>query len=285
MKIAHKLTGCERDKGIGSIMTAVETAERNRQITALALEIREQLGEHNVLGELSRELAENRVRLSDLSRALEATQRELAAVKLTQKARDILMPRAALEYAGRSEVQVDSSAPLAAESGFHALERDGNGTAFRWTGPTPQFNYDLHLDRTVLLKFSLQAPLWGAEHARNLECSSDGMSLPLRARTIGRMLVLEGILFPRALVGMTRLVFRVDHLHVATPKTEGVPFRELGMPVFRLKVMPMDDDEFHAWTAGPEAGAAPGSDPEQGHGSLAAPKPAPALLRDAPAGH
>jgi hypothetical protein len=128
VKIAHKLTGCERDKGIGSIMTAVETAERNRQITALALEIREQLGEHNVLGELSRELAENRVRLSDLSRALEATQRELAAVKLTQKARDILMPRAALEYAGRSEVQVDSSAPLAAESGFHALERDGNGT-------------------------------------------------------------------------------------------------------------------------------------------------------------
>jgi hypothetical protein len=99
------------------------------------------------------------------------------------------------------------------------------------------------------------------------------------------MLVLEGMLFPRALVGMTRLVFKVDHLHVATPKTEGVAFRELGMPVFRLKVMPMDDDEFHEWTSGPDASAAPGSEQENGHGTLAAAKPAPALHRDAPAGH
>jgi hypothetical protein len=266
-------------------MTAVETAERNRQITALALEIREQLGEHNVLGELSRELAENRLRLSELARVLEGTQRELAAVRLTQKARDILMPRAALEYAGRTEIQVDSSAPLAAESGFHALERDGNGTAFRWTGPTPQFNYDLHLDRSSLLKFSLQAPLWGAEHAKNLDCSSDGMSLPLRPRTIGRMLVLEGILFPRPMVGMTRLVFKVDHLHVATPKTEGVALRELGMPVFRLKVMPMDDDEFQEWTGGPEAHASTGSEQDSANGALVAPKLAPSLHRDAPAGH
>jgi hypothetical protein len=57
------------------------------------------------------------------------------------------------------------------------------------------------------------------------------------------------------------------------------------MPVFRLKVMPMDDDEFQEWTGGPEAHASTGSEQDSANGALVAPKLAPSLHRDAPAGH
>ena len=254
-------------------MTNSETNERSRKVTALAQDIREQLGEHNVLDALARELALSRLQVEDLATRLEATEAELSAIKLAQRARDILLPRAAPEYAGRKEAQVDATAPLSAERGFHALERDGNGNAFRWTGPTQHFHYDLHLDRGGLLMFSLQVPLWGAEHAKNLASSSDGVMIPLRRRTVGRMLVLDGVLLPRAEIGLTRIDFQVERTNTVTPKTEGALPRELGLPVVRLKVVPIDDEGFKDWSQAVDLADAPRDD---GREVVAAPARAPA---------
>lgn len=254
-------------------MTSSEMNDRSRKVSALAQEIREQLGEHNVLDALARELALSRLQVEDLATRLEATEGELSAIKLAQRARDILLPKAATEYAGRKEAQVDATAPLSAERGFHALERDGNGNAFRWTGPTPHFHYDLHLDRSGLLMFSLQVPLWGAEHAKNLTSSSDGVMIPLRRRTVGRMLVLDGVLLPRAEIGLTRIDFQVERTNTVTPKTEGALPRELGLPVVRLKVVAIDDDGFKDWSQAVDLADAPRDD---GREVVAAPARPPA---------
>ena len=228
-------------------MSAADSGDRARQVAALAHEIREHLGEHNVLDALARELARSRLVIDDLGKRLDGTEKELAALKLAQRARDILLPKAELVYQGRKEAQIDASAPLPPERGFHALERDGNGTVFRWTGPTPQFHYDLHLDRSELLMFSLHVPLWGAEHAKGLSVSSDGRMIPLRRRNVGRSVVLDGVLQPRADVGLTRLDFAVERMQTVAAKTEGAAPRELGIPVLRLKVAPIDDEAFREW--------------------------------------
>lgn len=254
-------------------MSTADTPERSRQIANLAQEIREHLGDHNVLDSLARELARDRLLIADLVGRLDATEKELAALKVAQKARDILMPQASQEYKGRREATIESSAPLPADRGFHALERDGNGAIFRWTGPSQHFHYDLHLDRSVPLMFSLQVPMWGAEHAKGLSCTSEGRNIPLRRRQLGRTVVLDGMLDPRAEPGLTRIDFLADHLQTVAPKTEGGKSRQLGLPVLRLKVAPVDEAARQDWVR--EVGLADADAEDPAVKPAAAAKPAP----------
>jgi hypothetical protein len=242
-------------------MSSGESMSNERRISALAQLIREQLGEHNVLDGLVRELASSRVMIEGLTARLEQSDRELTAVKLAQRARDILLPQAVPAYGGRKEAQVDVSAPLPADRGFHALERDGNGIPFRWTGPSAHFFYDLHLDRSGFMMISLHVPTWGADHAENLTCTSDGVTIPLQRRVVGRTLMLEGALPPRPSLGLSRICFQVEKTHSVSQQNDTSPARELGIPVLRLKVSTIDDAQYAEWAqsmevASPSAQAA-----------------------------
>jgi hypothetical protein len=243
-------------------------------LKALAREIRDELGEHNVLDALARELAAGRLAAADLVQEIATLRREIDAIKLVQKSRDILLPQARSQYAGRRKAMVEAGMPMPADRGFYALERDGVGNPFRWTGPTPAFHFDFHLDRSVPLRFVLQMPLWGAEHAQGLRATSDDITLPLLRRQGNRVLDFEGMLLPRETLGVTRLTFIADHVRTVASDTDENATRQLGVPFLRLSVAEASETEFAEWLKGVEPGPAEVSALHKARAAAAAPSPA-----------
>lgn len=188
------------------------------------------------------ELLAARAHIAELTARLQAAEAELDSLRVTLQVRDLLLPQAAPEYVARRELVVDAGAPLAAEQGFHTLERDGNGTVFRWSGPEPRFHYDLHLDRTRPLAFALAVPQWGAQHAQGLLAHADGQTLALDSRPAGRRVLFEGVLPAREALGLTRLAFQVRAVHPAKSKVDGSVSRWIGVPVLRLRIGPVPAD-------------------------------------------
>jgi len=221
--------------------------DRAVRLKTLAREIRDDLGEHNVLDALALELAADRLALAEMVQEMAVLKRELGAIKLVQKARDILLPQAQTQYAGRRKVIVEAGMPMPAEHGFYALERDGVGNPFRWTGPTPEFHFDFHLDRSVPLRFVLQMPLWGAEHASSLRAMCDEMTVPLLRRPGNRVMDFEGMLLPRESLGVTRLTFIADHVSTVAAETDENAPRQLGVPFLRLTVAEVSEADFAQW--------------------------------------
>ncbi|MEK8030650.1 hypothetical protein AACH06_07405 [Ideonella sp. DXS29W] len=230
--------------------------DKSVRLKALAREIRDELGEHNVLDALARELAVSRLALAEVSAELAEVRKEMEAIRLIQRSRDILLPQAKLQYAGRRQAAIEASMPMPAERGFYALERDGVGNPFRWTGPTRSFHFDLHLDRTVPLRFVLQMPLWGSEHAQGLRASCDEVSLPLLRRPGHRVLDFEGVLLPREVLGLTRLTFLSERVSTVTSNEDEGASRQLGVPFLRLSVAEISDTEYADWLKGVEPSAA-----------------------------
>jgi hypothetical protein len=217
------------------------------RLKALAREIRDELGEHNVLDALARELAAGRLAITELTQQIAGLQHELDAIRLVQKSRDILLPQARSQYAGRRKAVVEAGMPMPADHGFYALERDGVGNPFRWTGPSQAFHFDFHLDRSVPLRFVLQMPLWGGDHAVGLRAMSDDMTLPLVRRAGNRVLDFEGLLMPREALGVTRLTFITDHVSTVTSDTDESATRQLGVPFLRLTVAEASEAEVAEW--------------------------------------
>jgi hypothetical protein len=226
------------------------------RLKALAREIRDELGDNNVLDALARELAASRLALADLTAELATLRRDMDAIELAQKSRDILLPQARVQYAGRRKANVEAGMPMPSEHGFYALERDGVGNPFRWTGPTPAFHFDFHLDRSVPLRFVLQMPLWGADHAQGLRASCDEMTLPLVKRPGHRVLDFEGVLLPRESLGVTRLTFVVSRLSTVTSNDEESVTRQLGVPFLRLNISEISDTDYADWLKSVEPGPA-----------------------------
>lgn len=226
------------------------------QLKTLAREIRDELGEHNVLEALARELATGRLALAELTRELAVVKRELDAIRLVQKSRDILLPQARAQYAGRRKAVVEAGMPMPSDRGFYGLERDGLGNPFRWTGPAPAFHFDFHLDRSVPLRFVLQMPLWGAEHAQGMRAISDEMTLGLLRHNGNRVLDFEGVLMPREALGVTRLTFVADHMSAASSDSDEGATRQLGVPFLRLMVNEASEAEVAEWLKSLEPGPA-----------------------------
>ena len=237
------------------------------KLKALAREIRDELGEHNVLEALARELAAGRLALAELNQELAVTRREIEAIRLVQKGRDILLPQARAQYAGRRKATVEAGMPMPPDRGFYALERDGVGNPFRWTGPSPAFHFDFHLDRSVPLRFVLQMPLWGAEQAQGLRALSDEMTLPLLRRNGNRVLDFEGMLMPREALGLTRLSFVVERMSLASSDADESTSRQLGVPFLRLAVSEASDAEVAEWVKAVES--APAEAPASGRAAKA----------------
>jgi hypothetical protein len=230
--------------------------DKTVRLKALAREIRDELGEHNVLDALARELAAGRLAAAELAQELKVVQRELATVKLVQQSRDILLPKARSDYAVRRKAVVEAGMPMPADRGFHALERDGVGNPFRWTGPSAAFHFDFHLDRSVPMRFVLQMPLWGGEHADGLRAFSDDIELPLLRRSGNRVLDFEGMLMERHTLGVTRISFVAEHLRAVAADAEETATRQLGVPFLRLTVAEASEQELADWLKSVEPGPA-----------------------------
>lgn len=204
-----------------------------QRIQSLTREIREQLGDQNVLDALATELAIQRLETDELRDRVVQLTRDLEVIRTVQRARDILLPAAKAEYELRQSVTIDATAPMPPTAGLHVVEKDGKGTAFRWSGPTPHFQFELQLDRSKETVFTLHIPLWGRERAAQLRCTSDGLEVDMITEVGQRVLMLSGVLPARDSVGLTTLRFTVAALHTP-PVPEGKALRQLGVPVLRL---------------------------------------------------
>lgn len=204
-----------------------------QRIQSLTREIREQLGDQNVLDALAIELATQRVEADELRERLAQLTRDLEVIRTVQRARDILLPGAKVDYQLRQSLTVDATAPLPPSAGLHLVEKDGKGAAFRWSGPAPTFQFEVHLDRSQEAVFTLQIPLWGRERAAHLRCTSDDQEISLVTEVGQRVLMLSGVLPARETVGLTTLRFTVAAMHTP-PVPEGKTPRQLGVPVLRL---------------------------------------------------
>ena len=170
------------------------------KIAPFVAEIRSRLDDNQIVDSLIRELAMARLTAAEI-------QRDLTMVKAHQRTRDILLPQARMEFLGVRSAHVDAGMPLQEASGFYSIEYASNGRPYRWTGPDRQFQFDLHLDRTLPLQFLLHLASWGPATTRRLRCFADGIEIPLVHRPCAWAVECAGLLLPREVLGLTRIEF------------------------------------------------------------------------------
>jgi hypothetical protein len=121
--------------------------------------------------------------IADLHREIGELRRELAALGDYQAMRDrwltiggetsraVRLPRLAV---------VEPTLPMRTSDGFYPLEHTGGGIAFRWTGPSAQFSFNVFVDRSRGADLRLETiNCIDAELQKNLGLLVDGESVPL----------------------------------------------------------------------------------------------------------
>jgi hypothetical protein len=75
---------------------------------------------------------------------------------------------------------IDAESSLARARGFQNLERDKQGAAYRWTGPDPEFSFELALDRSAVVEVALFFDKTFVESDwSRLRCRADGVEVAL----------------------------------------------------------------------------------------------------------
>lgn len=214
----------------------------NPKLERFVQEVRANLDESQVLESLIKELALHKLELAEFKR-------ELAVIRAHQRMRDILLPRAKEEYSGRKQAAIDAGMPLGAEQGFYALEYDGRGRPFRWTGPGRVFHFDLHLDRSTPLRFTLHLAPWCEKYARGLRCFSDGVEIPLVKQPCNWAVEYGAVLLPREVLGVTRIEFLVAKTFspALLSADAAADKRQLGVVFLDLTASEADDGQVNAY--------------------------------------
>lgn len=81
-------------------------------------------------------------------------------------------------------LHITAEAPFDSTAGLHALEHDGSGTPFRWTGPTPQVKFEVGIDRTVPSRGTFRLLKSGhitRAYLKSVQIYLDGKSVPFEA--------------------------------------------------------------------------------------------------------
>jgi len=199
-------------------------------------ELRAGLNENDVLGSLLHELASQRLALQNAERRVRVAEAKLML-------RDLVLPNVA-KYAGVRRVQVDAGMPLRRECGFYAIEYDALGKPRRWTGPDNSFYFDINLDRSIPLRFILR--LTGGQEAvrHKLRCFTDNIEIPLEPYDVAGNTNFEGVLFPREILGVTRLCFVVHETSMLLEEGgKETDARRVGVMFVDLLVEPVTAEE------------------------------------------
>lgn len=205
---------------------------------SLSRAIRLRLSESAPLDSLAQELAR-------VQTGLDALVSEVRSLKAQRQLRDLLLPQAQVLYKGLSVAQIDAGVPLEPRHGFYGIEYDAIGKPYRWTGPGADFHFDLHLDRSAPLRFSLAIGVGLGLSCDELRAFCDGIEIPLVARELGTVVEFSAVLLPREALGLTRLVFQA----VETFQPEG-DTRHLGVAFRELTLMPTSTEDAQQYLAG-----------------------------------
>jgi len=239
---------------------------------AVANEIRQRINESAPLDSLLQELARLELMIHELTTDMNHLAAEVRAARAQRLVRDVLLPQVSSQYRGFDSARVDAGMPLDDTSGFYPLEYDHLGHPFRWTGPHHTFHFDLHLDRSVPLRFWLSLSASDGEDPAATRAFSDGVELPCEVVDLGDRIELGGVLMPREAGGLTRLYFRPCSMAEAVAPEPGGEDRLLGVVFRELRIEPIAEDELHRWL---EYLQAPAAFREGGATASTAPPPMP----------
>jgi hypothetical protein len=129
---------------------------------------------------------------------------------------------------------IDPCRGLRRDDGFYGLEYTPDGTPFRWTGPTPEFRFDVLVDRAAGADLRLHAlSSIDLETQGNMTLIADGEKIPVEVMREPPGLVLTAFLPPRPGNGITSLVFAVAAVLVPPG---GKDLRPLGIAFAQLSV-------------------------------------------------
>lgn len=152
--------------------------------------------------------------LAKIKDELELFSQKMKILEANQKIRDVLLPNLGSLYSGRKKVDISCDSKLTSEQGFYPIEYSQNGKCFRWTGPTPSFFFDIHIDRTIPIEFVIKLQKVETDNIRQLRCFVDNIEVPLVYANNINAAVIEysAVLMPRSFLGLTRLEFRVGSM-------------------------------------------------------------------------
>jgi hypothetical protein len=134
-------------------------------------------------------------------------------------------------------VMVDAEQTPDRGQGFYQLERNGEGVPMRWTGPNPDFSFEIAIDRGTVHPFALHfLKFYAPTDPPELRVQADGgeVEVTVEAKAKGGF-VARGALPARPGAGLTTLRFACPK--VGSPRDEGFDDdRVLGLLFFRLEV-------------------------------------------------
>ena len=134
-------------------------------------------------------------------------------------------------------VTIDAEDTPDCGQGFYQLERNGEGVPMRWTGPNPDFGFEIAIDRASACPFALHfLKLYAPAAPSDLRAAADGAALAINVEeAAGGGFFARGVLPARAGAGLTTLRFTCPK--VGSPRDEGFnDERVLGLLFFRLEV-------------------------------------------------
>jgi len=206
--------------------------------SADVLAIRQRVNASAPLDSLINELARQQGAIDDLVL-------KLRMLRAQQGLAEVLLPMVDSTAAGLKVARLDAGMPLAVEKGFYAMEYDGSGDPFRWTGPAPVFSFDLHLDRRQPLKLNVHIATGFGEASDEVRAFSDGIELPLLRQPVVGGITCSLVLMPRTSYGITRLSMLARKMF--KPDAASLDQRTLGVVFRALEVQPADDAEVQTY--------------------------------------
>jgi hypothetical protein len=181
-------------------------------------------------------------------REIAALRRELSALSDYQAMHDrLLVIDAAASKIQRLPrvVTIEADQNLRSQDGFYALEHTSDGTPFRWTGPAPQFSFNVFVDRSDAVKLKLDALSFiDFEIQKNISLLADGESIPVYVEPADAGFEVTATLPPRADNESTNLVFilpaALEPPGSDDTRTLGLAFRKLRAAVLGADVVAED---------------------------------------------
>ncbi|MEQ1779744.1 MAG: hypothetical protein ABMA14_00170 [Hyphomonadaceae bacterium] len=187
---------------------------------------------------LIRELAEVRVAISRIEARQELLSDMLAAGSLADE------PAAAFSDADLpKELKISADHKLDADAGFYWLEHNGEGVAFRWTGPNTVFEFGLVVSRAapMLIKIEMMSTV-DDKNIDEAQCFVDGKRVDVSSARDenGAGFVLQCIAPPRSRPGLTALKVYTPYVRSASgdDRAIGVAFSSLSVQIAESAILP-----------------------------------------------
>jgi len=188
-----------------------------------------------------------------LNREIALLKSELSALSDYHAARDrLLMIEAAAAKIVRlpSVVTIEADQNLRFQDGFYALEHTADGTPFRWTGPSPQFSFDVFVDRRDPVQVKLDAlTCIDFESQKNISLFADGQSVPVRVEPADYGFEAIAILPPRVGSEVTNLVFMLP-ASLVPPGSDDT--RSLGLAFWRFSATALGSEAARTESVSPD---------------------------------